>query len=1199
MGWQDDPVVAQVAPWERDPVVERRAQPRVAKGVWEAATAGYQGSYTGLANRGKLPDIVLDSAGSKWYERLAAGATQMAMELPAMVAGGMVGGVTGSAAGPAGTIVGTGAGAFAVPTAIRESLIQAYEKGEVVSVSDFLSRVGIVAKSTSKDAAVGGLTLGTGGVAARTVGKAIAPAIGETLSVGGARAAIGGAQLTAELGTMTVAPAALAGHLPEPKDFLDAAILVGGLKGSGAIAGKIATIYRKAGVPPEKVVADAAADPTIKEDLTRPVAETAKAADTKTVPAEGSPLVKKAQTALAEISALTDKYKNEGAVATELNGKMPDRDRAMARAAEAHWDELSPQTREFLGPRSAKDWETGESIQAADSVRGTHIFDLRTLAESEQAQPFDVPRAYQALAAEQNARAAVPGEKAQAFVDKPFAEIPQAAGEPAQPSHVNYNYINTTDDVKGAMSRLSQLYEADITEQRRGTVSWEQTQAEAGTILEQMLGGKVATTREPGTAAAAAELLARKQMAVGAAEDLMRVRDEVLAKGSEATSEDTLRLLAAAERTAMIQSEFLGARAEAGRALNILKDTARDAERVKQIQEILDVYGKSPEMLAKMLKEVDTPEGAFKAAGQITKATTWEKVVEAIKAGMISGPITQIANFMGNTTFAALRLPVEMIASGIGFLRGAPADRVTAMEPIARLTGNVHGALDALAYVGKMLRVEGVGATWDKWVQMTDSHGGKTDTKRGAIEGKKGQIIRTLTFGQLTAVDAFFKTMNERGEAYSLATRQATAEGLNPFTREFRERVADLAQNPDAEMQKQITAAGERLTFNTKGGELAQATQKFVKTWHLEMLVPFIQTPGNIAKELLRMTPAAPAFKEWRQAWSEGGAARDKAVAEVMVGGAMGAVAYALSTSDMISGAGDPDPNKKRVKMASGWQPYSIRIGDTWYSYQRLQPVGTLLGMYADAREVQQHMTPEEKDKIPKMLAVAMGNAITSQTFLQGFANIIHAITEPDRYGAKLAQGLAGLVIPGVVSQNAQLNDPYIREIDSVLDAVKNRLPFARETLIAQRDAFGEPIKNRDRVAVVSPIVTNTVSDDPVRKEAARLGVGVAKAPKKIHIGTNTGKIGDVELKPEERDVFASEAGKLAHQVMSQAVKGPNWENLPDIVKRRVFDRVFESARKVGAFKAIEPDRRKELTQDIIGKMHDAMSAPVTMQEVD
>jgi hypothetical protein len=107
---------------------------------------------------------------------------------------------------------------------------------------------------------------------------------------------------------------------------------------------------------------------------------------------------------------------------------------------------------------------------------------------------------------------------------------------------------------------------------------------ETAKLLSDTLGGvdtKLLMPREPGTPAGAAEILARKQMVVGAAEAMMAARDDLLAKGAAATPEDQLAFLAAIERTAMIQSEFLGARAEAGRALNILKSTAMEADRAK------------------------------------------------------------------------------------------------------------------------------------------------------------------------------------------------------------------------------------------------------------------------------------------------------------------------------------------------------------------------------------------------------------------------------------------------------------------------------------------------------------------------------------------------------------------------------------------------------------------------------------------
>jgi hypothetical protein len=136
---------------------------------------------------------------------------------------------------------------------------------------------------------------------------------------------------------------------------------------------------------------------------------------------------------------------------------------------------------------------------------------------------------------------------------------------------------------------------SDIQTQRRGTVSWEETSAEAERIISDTLGGVDTTLirpRDPGTPAGAAELLARKQMVIGAAEDLAtRAKDYARDARRGAHARGHRAFLASIERTAMIQSEFLGARAEAGRALNILKNTARDADRAKAIQRVIDMYG--------------------------------------------------------------------------------------------------------------------------------------------------------------------------------------------------------------------------------------------------------------------------------------------------------------------------------------------------------------------------------------------------------------------------------------------------------------------------------------------------------------------------------------------------------------------------------------------------------------------------------
>jgi hypothetical protein len=631
-----------------------------------------------------------------------------------------------------------------------------------------------------------------------------------------------------------------------------------------------------------------------------------------------------------------------------------------------------------------------------------------------------------------------------------------------------------------------------------------------------------------------------------------------------------MRLIASIERSAMIQAEFLGARAEAGRALNILKSTAKTAERAQAINDLLNTYGGNPGKFAKLISELDNPEAAARFARKAVKATTWEQVIEAWKAGLLTSPVTHAANIIGNTTFAALRIPIDAVAAGIGLVRGG-ADHVTAMEPIGRMVGSIEGVKDGLKLAATILK-----------------HGEEVNTKaesyRKAIPGVSGEIIRS-PFRALSAEDALFRTSAERGEAYSLAIREASKEGLNPFTREFRERVVEIVQNPTEEMQAAITEAGKRFTFNTELGPAGQAVQTLVRRTHTEFLMPFIRTPANIAKELVRMTPFAPAIGEWRAAIAKGGAEGHKAIAELMVGSAISGVVVSFAMDGKVSGQGDADANKRRVQLASGWQPYSIKVGDKWYSYQRLQPVGTLMGLAADMASVWDRMTEEESDKIPKMLSVAFANAITNQTFLQGITNVVKAMEEPDRFGPKFVHGLAGSIVPAVSNFAAQIKDPVAREVNSSLDAVRARIPGLREELLPKRDVFGEPIQVRDKVGGIMPITVSPISDDPVRKEAARLNIGVGPEPKKIHVGRGTGKIGDVKLTPEQRDVFETVSGKIVHEQLTTLMESPVYAGWTDEQKQAAFKKAFTLAHRVGRSEALSMEDRQAVIDKFMKKI--------------
>lgn len=184
-----------------------------------------------------------------------------------------------------------------------------------------------------------------------------------------------------------------------------------------------------------------------------------------------------------------------------------------------------------------------------------------------------------------------------------------------------------------------------------------------------------------------------------------------------------------------------------------------------------------------------------------------------------------------------------------------------------------------------------------------------------------------------------------------------------------------------------------------------------------------------------------------------------------------------------------------------------------------------------------------------------------------------------------MTQLMAGSVVPAAIAQTTQMNDPFVREVNSMLDAIKARIPGLRGGLMAKRDVFGEPMKTKERLGVISPVTETVESTDPVRLEAARLGVSVADAPKKVHLGRGTGKYGDVEITPEQRNQYNEISGQLAHDILEPIVLSPGWDGLRTLVQKRIYTRAFTTAHKRAAIQIFPSGQREALIGQITEKM--------------
>ena len=441
--------------------------------------------------------------------------------------------------------------------------------------------------------------------------------------------------------------------------------------------------------------------------------------------------------------------------------------------------------------------------------------------------------------------------------------------------------------------------------------------------------------------------------------------------------------------------------------------------------------------------------------------------------------------------------------------------------------------------------------------------------------------------------------MYRAGEMQVLASHQAIAEGIQPGTKEYGKRVAELVMNPTEKMAREGDAAAARMSFNDpKGGYgmaavLSYATNRIPL---LNIIFPFKRTPINVLDEMMRMTPGLNFLsKTWREAWNAGGIERDRAVAETLLGTTLFGITATYAAAGNVTGNGPVDPGKREAWLKVS-QPYSVKINGSWYSYARLQPIGTLLGIAADFVEIKEHLSKEENDHWAKMVSAAFANGVTNQTFLKGLADFVNAMSEPERFGPRYIQNVISANVPSLMAQTAAMADPHARQVNSIIDAVKNRVWGLRQTLEPKIDYMGDYVASQERALYVLPVAKKEIPDNFAAVEAERLGVKIPPIPKKFHVGKLTGKLGDVELTPEERTKFAEESGRLATTMLNNLVGNPMWQMMPETtlldkaVKRQAFHKLLEVAHKYGATMAVDPQKRAALLQDVMQKF----TQPVT-----
>lgn len=785
----------------------------------------------------------------------------------------------------------------------------------------------------------------------------------------------------------------------------------------------------------------------------------------------------------------------------------------------------------------------------------------------------------------------------------------------------DFNFANIDSDVQmeQMIDAFSKVFEGETLKATGGVKS-------LGDInkLAQEIGAGPETLKAlyKDTGNLAARVTAHRMLLAASAEHVTTLAKFVV--NNPGTPEAILSLRKHVALHASIQTKMKGIQTEVARTLGAFRLQASSVYLARnETDALLQALGgvEANKEFAKKLSMM-MPGEIHKVAQKAAFARTEGKLYEAWVNGILSGMSTHVVNAVGNSMVTAFGLAEKSIASVFGMLRHGD-DYVRAGEVRASLWGMTEGIKDALRIsqggVGDILEAsrlfatgrireaeeiifksDNLGTSYKAFATDTPlldnryasseldqtnipawssaGFGLKEDTFLGKAADYFGAALRTPGGRLLTTADEFFKTMLYRGELRAQAFRQASSEGLQGD--DFVRRVAGLLDDPTPDISTAAMDAARRGTFTTPLGTAGAAFTKFVHAVPgLKFIAPFIRTPLNILSYVAERTPLLNlASSRFRADWSAGGARRDMAKARLVMGGVLYTSAFSLAQNGMITGGGE---KQRAAENLAGQQKYSIKVGEKYYSFHRLDPIGMFFGLTKDILDLSGHISSGEADKIATAAVLALQQNLVDKSYVKGIMDVLSVVNNPEMYGERFIQRFMGSWVPSWSAQFARQNDPMVKEIWSVVDAMKARIPGLSESVPNHVNLLGEEIKLEGGLGpdIASPVYQRTEHPSPFAKEIARLNVDLRHPPRTLAVEGTPG----VDLEPLEYHRLMILAGAEFKKAGEREIQKKGYQSLPESndpemegyrqAKNLVIQQLWYASLKAGKAKLLQENR--------------------------
>lgn len=543
-----------------------------------------------------------------------------------------------------------------------------------------------------------------------------------------------------------------------------------------------------------------------------------------------------------------------------------------------------------------------------------------------------------------------------------------------------------------------------------------------------------------------------------------------------------------------------------------------------------------------------------------------DQLWEAWYNSLLSNPSTMSINAIGNTVTNALYL-----------IERSSALTMNGKSPSKLLAGYFKAVPEAFKTAVKTFKTE---IPWDEstrrelggtglipsWKKAADPDG-IMRWRRAAVgeEGSFGgkQIRAPGRF--LMAMDDFNKMLMYRAHLTDVAATEGAAKGL--VGKDLNKFIDDFSNAPPAAAHNQAKELGRTLTFTDDPGQVVRGMMQIIEDVPMaRAFIPFVRTPANMVRYAASMTPMLGKFtKRTSEDLAAGGIRRTQAQARMAMGtGIMLMGAWGAYSGNVTSGG--PVNPAEREKWMSSHLPWSVKAGNQWIQFNRVDPVAIPFAAGVAFMEAWKATNDDSRESAYwDTLASLFSDAVLDKTWFQGVQNIVQVTTDPERYGDSVMNGVVRTFVPSIVAGATRAYDPVVLAPKTFMEVIQDRMRFDRKELVpAKLDRYGREIPvevlgaSKDSTGIlgfaarmISPIKTKTVETDPVALEMDNLKVVLSK-PSTKYKGT--------ELNSEQFYVYDKARSQIIYDSLHYAVTSKGWAKLDVGTKREIVGEIQSEA---------------------------------------